>query len=751
MPKVDCEIETQVNEIFVKTVVTQNFINPEDKPLELKICLLKDPNILFNSFKAKIGDSIIVKSKVINKEKTLIKYTDAIASGNAAIFVAEDEENNTIIINMGNIPPKEKVVFISEFIYYIKYTNYYEFEIFRKLPMFLRNDSAKYSSKLKEKIIIKTKNKISTLSKDINVENLKILEEKYLNEEKTEYLFVYELEKLPRSYYKDINTSKIYFDTIYTEPKIFLQKSKKIEEDNYIIQYKYKDIKSDNNNFDIPPCLFIFLLDQSGSMNGNKIEISKKAIEIFLQSLPAKSYYQLIGFGSNFVKYDETPKEYNQENINQSIKCIKTLKAELGGTNIYDPLKNIFEDKIYDNIELNRKIFLLTDGKIEDRDVTLELIKNNNSKFNIFAIGVGKNFDEYLIKTAGYYGKGSYNYCRDMNELNSIISREINNANNSWVSDFRIICNLDNENIIKKTEINQMIKNDDIINCKYIIPRKKVDKINIEISYILNEKEEIKSKYEINPVEYSEGEEFSKLFMKEYLKDFSKNEKLDKLIKYQILDENTSLYAEIELSNKITEEMKSKIIGNKENKYLLVYNPNFRKPKKDLAFSCLGNPFSTNQILLKKLRYNDNDNESNYVSSGGIYGSYYNDKSSEINEDKKHKIEEEKAKLNIEEIKKKKIEEKEKIMKMIKTQDFIEGFWDINETTKFIIEKYKIEYDKLKIKYLNDKIIITILVIYHLNKECFGLMNELIMIIKKAKDFIQKEINCSYEDIVEKL
>ena len=728
MPKVDCEIETQVNEIFVKTVVTQNFINPEDKPLELKICLLKDPNILFNSFKAKIGDSIIVKSKVINKEKTLIKYTDAIASGNAAIFVAEDEENNTIIINMGNIPPKEKVVFISEFIYYIKYTNYYEFEIFRKLPMFLRNDSAKYSSKLKEKIIIKTKNKISTLSKDINVENLKILEEKYLNEEKTEYLFVYELEKLPRSYYKDINTSKIYFDTIYTEPKIFLQKSKKIEEDNYIIQYKYKDIKSDNNNFDIPPCLFIFLLDQSGSMNGNKIEISKKAIEIFLQSLPAKSYYQLIGFGSNFVKYDETPKEYNQENINQSIKCIKTLKAELGGTNIYDPLKNIFEDKIYDNIELNRKIFLLTDGKIEDRDVTLELIKNNNSKFNIFAIGVGKNFDEYLIKTAGYYGKGSYNYCRDMNELNSIISREINNANNSWVSDFKIICNLDNENIIKKTEINQMIKNDDIINCKYIIPRKKVDKINIEISYILNEKEEIKSKYEINPVEYSEGEEFSKLFMKEYLKDFSKNEKLDKLIKYQILDENTSLYAEIELSNKITEEMKSKIL-NKQNKYLLLYNPNLIKPKKSLCCTMVGTPSYIDPLLLKKL------------SSGNIYNNYNDDKP----------YEEEKSRKKIEEIKAKKFEEKEKVMKMIKTQNFIEGFWDINETNKFIIEKYKKEYEKLKLKYSKDKVIITILIIYYLNKECFEFMNELIMIIKKAKDFIQKEINCSYEDIVENL
>ena len=45
-----------------------------------------------------------------------------------------------------------------------------------------------------------------------------------------------------------------------------------------------------------------------------------------------------------------------------------------------------------------------------------------------------------------------------------------------------------------------------------------------------------------------EGEEFSKLFMKGHLKDMSDNEKLDKLIQYQILDQNTSLYAEIELS-----------------------------------------------------------------------------------------------------------------------------------------------------------------------------------------------------------
>ena len=64
-----------------------------------------------------------------------------------------------------------------------------------------------------------------------------------------------------------------------------------MDEDSYIIQYTYKDMKSDD--IIIPPGLFIFLIDQSGSMEGNRMDISKKALELFLQSLPAKSYYQL--------------------------------------------------------------------------------------------------------------------------------------------------------------------------------------------------------------------------------------------------------------------------------------------------------------------------------------------------------------------------------------------------------------------------------------------------------------------------
>ena len=869
MSQVDVELESKVNEIYVKTTVTQKFTNPEENPLELKISLFKNPDLLFTSFQAKIGNSITVKSKLIKKEKATVKYTDSIASGNAAIFVAETDEN--IIINMGNIPPKEEVIFISEFLHFIKFTDYYEFEIFRNLPIFIGKDDKKYANnKLKENIYIKTKNKISTLSKDINISELKIKEEKYLNEEKNEYYISYEIEKLPIYYYKKNNSSKIYFDTIYTEPKVFLQKSSKFNEDNYIIQYKHKELESES---EIYPALFIFLIDQSGSMRGSRIEIAKKALELFIQSLPAKSYYQLIGFGSNFVEYDKTPKEYTKENIEKSIKIIQDLKANLNCTDILSPLKNIFKNKIYDQIDLTKNIFLLTDGDVDDKEGTLNEIESNNSKFRIVSIGIGEDFDEDLIKRSGILGKGGYNYCKDLSVLNSVVAKEINNVNNPWIAEFKLNCDLDNENMIKKTEVPDFIKSNDIINFHYIIPRKNIDKIKFEIIIKIDGKkgkrEEIKKNYEIISMEFPEGEEFSKLLIKNDLKNYSEKEKLDKALKYQILYENTSLFSEIELSNQITEEMKTKIIGDEKNNVMEIYKPkenyhsNNYNMNQNLMFMGMDPMMSMNMNPMIQMGMNNmnpmnamsmgmnNMNPMNAMSMGMnnmnpmmsmnmnrmnqmgmmnngmnplMFNNQMNYNMNQMNnnmnqmmvqmvqeqkrkkeeEQKRKKEEEQKRKKEVEEkrkkeeeeeerrekeeeerekkikileeknkkimeekekerkyeeesnmkkaeLERKKSEEKEKLMKIIKTQDYIDGFWDVNDMTKFIFEKYKKKYDLLKEKNFDDKVAMTILMIYYLKTEHFKLLTELLMIIKKGEVYIKKETKSSYEEIIENI
>ena len=94
---------------------------------------------------------------MIQKSKAEEKYSDSIASGKAAIFVSDDPYNShRIIINMGNMPPKQEVIFISEFIQFIESSDSYEFELFRNLPIFKRNNSLFQNSEIKGIIEIKT-------------------------------------------------------------------------------------------------------------------------------------------------------------------------------------------------------------------------------------------------------------------------------------------------------------------------------------------------------------------------------------------------------------------------------------------------------------------------------------------------------------------------------------------------------------------------------------------------------------------
>ena len=795
---VNVEIHSEVNELYSKTNVVQKFKNPESNPLELQIYVYKKDDIIFSSFFAQIGDSIKVKSKVIKKEKAEEKYNDSIASGNAAIYVYEDKYSNRIVINMGNIPPNQEVIFTSEFIQLIGSSKTYEFELFRNLPIFNGTNNIFQNGNLKGKIEIKTKNKIIKLEKEILLKNLEIIEEKNLEDEIYNYLIQYQVLGLPKfeenSYnYNSYNTeyipsSKIYFyveDNKNNYPMIYCQKSDSIKNEiNYIINYKYSQ-KVDN--LKINPALFIFLIDQSGSMSGSSINIVSKALELFLQSMPVGSFYQLIGFGSSFKKYDEIPKSYTKENIKNSLEIIKTLNANLGGTNIYNPLKDIYENSdIYNKIKLPKNIFLLTDGEINDKKETLELIEKYSKEFSIFSIGIGSSFDKDLIKNSGIIGRGGFNFCPDLNNLNSIIIKEINKCTQPYISNFKIKSTLDEKYLYKAFDLPEIVRNNQIINIGYIIEdNKENNKINIDIEYLKDENK--KENYEINPEIIKDGNELSKLIIYNYLtKDISIKEKEELAIKYQILTEYTSLYAEIELSENISDELKTKIFGDKNN-----YNVNekrFRENRDVIIFNCNKNidyymdidccemkacclkdkscemKTSNRQNILtsifkcckKKRNYeykeDIKDIQKEQTNNNIIkdINSFDNDMNSEdIKSDIRINIKE----LNNDNIKNNKLE-KDELMKIINLQDFIDGFWEYNENTKYIKEKYEKEYEILKndkILNNNDKIIITILIIYYIEKEYPELLNELSLVIKKAKIFINKETKSSFEEIIKKL
>ena len=793
MSKEEVEINSFINELYVKTIITQKIRNETENPLEIKINFDQNKKSLFTSFSAKIGDLIQVKSKIIKLEKAEEKYTDEIASGNGAIFVCRDPYfEDRIIINMGNIPPKQDLIFTSEHIQYLESSDKFYFEFFKNLPIIsCPNSDVYFSPEIIGKVEIKMKNKFKICNKCFSNE-LNIIEEKFIENENY-YLIKYNFKKSTdinndneTKVYKrkdsdeDIKKNKInkiYFEIEQNPLIMYCQKSLlKENEKSFIIQYKHieNNFKKKNiDNLKLSPALFIFLVDQSCSMRGEPMEVTCKALVLFLQSLPPGSYYQLIGFGTEYTKYDSIPLEYTQKNVKCSIRYASCLQANLGGTDLYHPLKDIYKShEIYDKINLPKNIFILTDGETFRRKDALKLIEENNNEFSVYSIGIGDCFDPNFIKQAGILGKGNYNFCEDISNLKNIVANQIKNATKPFIVGLNIKSPLDSNYLYNLNDKSLIFKYNHFYYYKYIVDDKneeiEKDKLKLQIEYIWSDNDKQIENYEISLEQLQSDEILSKLIINEYILEDKnlKEEDIVKLaLKYQILSNYTSLYTEFEFSEKVSEEMKLIIIGDDKNNIIRKRKPLVTRDEEllDSIYSELKNENNAILELTNELKKQgsmcgascvpiESIKKIEHIEFGekkGVSSFFKNIGKSikSIFSSKSHKQiipQETKIKIN----------DKDIVEKIVGTQNFVEGYWDLNEITELIKDKYKKKFNllkELKDKNIDDRVAITILTIYFITKEHSETLDELVMIIQKAKIFINNQIKDSYESIIKQI
>ena len=598
--------------------MTQYFTNELENPIELKILFPINKKLSLSKFIVSMDEKNII-SKVMSKEKAEEKYVDTIASGNVGFKSSYEDENKSYSVNIGNLAPKKQVKLQTNFIQMKDLS--YEFNIIENYPAFYYdgakiNFSENNNKKLETKIKIETQSKITRLipmyvsdeikkNSEYNVKyspDYKKAEIEYKNNKPNS-------EKNESKNEDEDNNFRILFRTEnMNKPFIYSQFNPILKETAYSINYTYiskylKEIpvpekpdedntisyvlKYEKNEINETPGLFVFLIDQSGSMSGRPMELVRKALLLFIQSLPENSYFQLIGFGSEFKKYNEEPVIYNKENVDNIIKIINELTADLGGTNISKPLAEIFNSESYSKIDLSKNIFLLTDGEVFDREKCIELISNNSSKFRVHALGIGNSFDEVLIKQCGKLGKGSSSFVKKLEKINSVVIDTLNKGLRPYITDLKFeFENYKDEiskNIIAVNPINNFVYQNEIMNYSFILPdNKELSNLKIKITgkdpinLIEND-----ATYE-NIIKLKDGEEMSKMIVgkglkynDDLIKDTEKEIKFAK--KYQILSKNTALFAEIE-----NEE-------NQQSKLIKVDLVNITPPKIKNSYNRLNN------------------------------------------------------------------------------------------------------------------------------------------------------------------
>ena len=125
-------------------------------------------------------------------------------------------------------------------------------------------------------------------------------------------------------------------------------------------------LDENNLNSEIPgfSANFLFIVDRSGSMKGDRIQMAKESLLYFLKSLPnTNSKFNIISFGSNYEKVFDNFIEITEDNVNFAIYVSNKYNADLGGTKSLEPLIYIDNLKSFVMSPLPRQIFVVYESQ----------------------------------------------------------------------------------------------------------------------------------------------------------------------------------------------------------------------------------------------------------------------------------------------------------------------------------------------------------------------------------------------------
>ncbi|KAK3886875.1 hypothetical protein Pcinc_008988 [Petrolisthes cinctipes] len=160
----------------------------------------------------------------------------------------------------------------------------------------------------------------------------------------------------------------------------------------------------------------IFVIDRSGSMSGSNIHSARTTLLLFLKSLPQGCYFNIVSFGSHFeALFPNGSLQYTEGTLKEAVKLQETMKADMGGTEILNPLKSIYSN--LPKPEYSRQILLISDGSVFNVSQVTELVARNSYDTRVFSVGIGHGASTSLIHGVARAGRGRYEMVMDQDKL----------------------------------------------------------------------------------------------------------------------------------------------------------------------------------------------------------------------------------------------------------------------------------------------------------------------------------------------
>uniref|UniRef100_A0AAZ3QWH7 VWFA domain-containing protein n=1 Tax=Oncorhynchus tshawytscha TaxID=74940 RepID=A0AAZ3QWH7_ONCTS len=166
----------------------------------------------------------------------------------------------------------------------------------------------------------------------------------------------------------------------------------------------YPDFPNDVMSLMTSHAEFLFIMDRSGSMScpmhnrpgaQDRIGSARDTLLLLLKSLPMGCYFNIISFENIYNSFFPKSVEYSQKTMDEALEKVKAMRADLRGTEILQPLKDIYSQPCLP--DQPRQLFLFTDGEVGNTKEVLDLVKANAGSHRCFSFGIGEGASSALI------------------------------------------------------------------------------------------------------------------------------------------------------------------------------------------------------------------------------------------------------------------------------------------------------------------------------------------------------------------
>ncbi|GAA51674.1 von Willebrand factor A domain-containing protein 5A [Clonorchis sinensis] len=171
----------------------------------------------------------------------------------------------------------------------------------------------------------------------------------------------------------------------------------------------------------------IFVVDRSGSMQGESIRRASESLLLLLKSLPPGCRFQIIGFGSTHAALFPEAMDYNEETLARGLQYQEAMDADMGGTEVLPALKTAYDSPL-SGVGWYRQIIFLTDGDVTNADEVVGLVQSNIHKARLFSIGIGDGASTYLVSSVARAGRGLATFIRDESQLRGAVMKVLKSA-----------------------------------------------------------------------------------------------------------------------------------------------------------------------------------------------------------------------------------------------------------------------------------------------------------------------------------